>query len=278
LIVAHGFRPADRGPMPIPSASSARTLLLPGIQADVHVSHSGIRSTTSAVMTRCRQHHRLRVRFERRAAIHEALLQIAALIQAEDVEARAPARGGDDHRSVGRIIIRRAEADDAEGIARVCAEGWWDTYAGIHTLEQIESVIAEYYTPERIAAEIAAPQGWHGWIVAVDDGLVVGAGGGGMIEPGVGEIFVLYLDPTRRREGIGSLLIDAITKQQHADGAREQWVSVEPDNAKGLPFYEARGFEARGERPAWGLAPEEGRVSLRLMRRLDSRRQHSIPE
>jgi ribosomal protein S18 acetylase RimI-like enzyme len=179
---------------------------------------------------------------------------------------------------VGRIIIRRAEADDAEGIARVCAEGWRDTYASIYTPEQIESVIAEYYTPERIAAEIAAPQGWHGWTVAVDDGLVVGAGGGGMIEPGVGEIFVLYLAPTRRREGIGTLLLDAITEQQRADGAREQWVSVEPDNAKGLPFYEVRGFEVRGERPAWGSASEEGRVSLRLMRRLDNRRQQSILE
>jgi ribosomal protein S18 acetylase RimI-like enzyme len=178
---------------------------------------------------------------------------------------------------VGRIIIRRAEPDDAKGIARVCAEGWRDTYVDIYTPEQIESVIAEYYTPERITAEITAPQGWHGWIVAVDDGLVVGAGGGGMIEPDAGEVFVLYLDPTRRREGIGSLLLDAITEQQRAEGAREQWVSVEPDNAKGLPFYEARGFEARGERPAWGSAPEEGRVSLRLMRRVDSERSSQPP-
>jgi len=168
-----------------------------------------------------------------------------------------------DDGSVGRIVIRRAEPDDAEGIARVCAEGWRDTYAGIYTPEHIESVIADYYTPERIAAEIPAPDGWHGWIVAVDGGLVVGAGGGGMIGPGAGEVFVLYLDPSRRREGIGSLLLDAITEQQRADGAREQWVSVEPYNAKGLPFYEARGFEEQGERPAWGSAPEERRVSLR---------------
>ena len=46
-------------------------------------------------------------------------------------------------------------------------------------------------------------------------------------------------------------------------------MSVEPDNAKGLPFYYARGFELRGERPQWGTSPEEGLVSLRLMRRLD---------
>src|SRR3954463_11673421 len=104
---------------------------------------------------------------------------------------------------MGRIIIRKAGRDDAHGIARVCAAGWRDTYEGIYEPERIEAAIAEYYSPERIAGEIAAPHDWDGWIVAVDDGTVVGAGGGGMIEPGVGELFVLYLDPPRRREGIG---------------------------------------------------------------------------
>jgi hypothetical protein len=94
---------------------------------------------------------------------------------------------------MGDIIIRRAEPDDAQGIARVCAAGWRDTYHGIYEPERIEAAIAEYYTPERITGEITAPHDWDGWIVAVDDGTVVGAGGGGMIESGVGEVFVLYL-------------------------------------------------------------------------------------
>jgi ribosomal protein S18 acetylase RimI-like enzyme len=168
-----------------------------------------------------------------------------------------------------RLVIRRAEIHDAEGIARVCAAGWRDAYRDIKEPERIEAVIAEYYGVERISREIAAPEGWDGWIVAVEDDTVIGAGGGGMTERGVGEIFVLYLDPRRRGEGIGTRLLDAITAQQRAQGAREQWVSVEPENTKGLPFYYARGFELRGKRPEWGTAPEEGRVSLRLMRRLD---------
>jgi len=170
------------------------------------------------------------------------------------------------------ITVRPAESGDAAGIARVCAEGWRDTYADIYTPEHVESVIAEYYTVERIRGEIAAPDGWDGWIVAVEVGSVVGAGGGGMIEPGAGEVFVLYLDPSRRREGIGTLLLDAITDQQLAQGAREQWVSVEPENERGLPFYEARGFQVQGKRSAWGSAPEEARFSLRLVRRLDQSR------
>jgi len=169
---------------------------------------------------------------------------------------------------VGKVIIRRAVPGDASGIARVCAEGWRDTYQDIYAPEEIETVISDYYTPERITAEIIAPEGWDGWIVAVESGKVIGAGGGGMTDRGVGEIFVLYLDPTRRGEGLGSLLLDAITEQQRAQGAREQWVSVEPENEKGLPFYLARGFRVLGNRPAWGTRPEERRISLRLMRRL----------
>jgi ribosomal protein S18 acetylase RimI-like enzyme len=170
------------------------------------------------------------------------------------------------------ITVRRAKPPDAAGIALVCAEGWRDTYAGIYTPEHVESVIAEYYTVERISDEIDAPEGWDGWIVAAEDGAVIGAGGGGLIEPGAGEVFVLYLEPSRRGEGIGTLLLDAITDHQLAQGAREQWVSVEPENKKGLPFYKARGFQAQGRRPAWGSAPEEARFSLRLMRRLDQSR------
>ena len=154
----------------------------------------------------------------------------------------------------------------------MCAAGWRDTYEGIDTPQRIEAVIAEYYTPERVAGELEPRPGWDSWIVAVEDDRVVGAGAGGVTGPGVAEVFVLYLDPDRRGDGIGTLLLEAITERHRAQGAREQWVSVEPENAKGLPFYRARGFEARGTRPAWGVDPGEGRVSLRLVRPLDATR------
>jgi GNAT superfamily N-acetyltransferase len=171
---------------------------------------------------------------------------------------------------MSRVHVRRAEESDAEAIARVCATGWRDTYRDLEPPERVEAVIAEYYDPERIRREVEPRAGWDGWLVAVDGDEVVGAGGGGLIAPGVGEVFVLYLDPERRGEGIGTKLLAAITDQQREHGAREQWVSVVPGNEKGLPFYYARGFELRGERPEWGADPAEGRRALRLMRRLDA--------
>jgi hypothetical protein len=55
-------------------------------------------------------------------------------------------------------IVRRAEPHDAEGIARVCAAGWRDTYRGIKEQERIEAVIAEYYTPERNQSRDRCPR------------------------------------------------------------------------------------------------------------------------
>ncbi len=149
-------------------------------------------------------------------------------------------------------------------ICRICAEGWRDTYAGLHTVEEIEATVARFYTPERVAGELGETPEWGGWWVAVDtDGRRSAAGGGGLTDPKIGELFVLYADPARRYRGAGTAVLAAITDQQIAEGAREQWVSVGQGNRQGIPFYEARGFVLAGERPTYEMA---GRRSLRYRR------------
>lgn len=148
----------------------------------------------------------------------------------------------------------------------MCADGYRATYAQLLPEEYIERVIAEFYNPERVRAEVLNPQGWDGWLVAVEGERVVGAGGGGLTAPGVAELFVLYLGPARRGEGIGTMLLEAITEEARRQGAREQWVSVTRDNQKAIPFYKARGFVERGEQPTYGADPSEGIISLRMSR------------
>jgi ribosomal protein S18 acetylase RimI-like enzyme len=160
---------------------------------------------------------------------------------------------------------RRATVDDVDEISRVCSEGWRDTYRGVYASEEIERIIGEFYNPARLRSEVERPEGWDGWWVSEDhDGKIVAAGGGGLTDSGVGEIFVLYADPVRRGEGAGTAILAAITEEQREQGAQEQWVSVEPENEIGLGFYRARGFEPAGTRPAYR---REG-VSLRLRRTL----------
>ena len=93
-------------------------------------------------------------------------------------------------------------------------------------------------------------------------------GGAGFIGETIAELFVLYLDPHRKREGIGSCLLERITEDQINRGAKEQWVSVAKGNTAAIRFYEAVGFRYQEERPAYSLPEEEGFSSLRYRRAL----------
>ncbi|WP_329610095.1 GNAT family N-acetyltransferase [Pseudalkalibacillus berkeleyi] len=81
-----------------------------------------------------------------------------------------------------------------------------------------------------------------------------------------GEVYVLYMDPNRRGEGVGTKLLAAITDQQVKFGAKFQWVSVQKGNAKGIPFYEAKGFQPDSECVGYGNTEEEHYVSVRYCR------------
>jgi GNAT superfamily N-acetyltransferase len=133
---------------------------------------------------------------------------------------------------------------------------------------EIEATIAEWYSLERITADVINPEGWNGWWVVLDDKQIIGAGGAAFHPPASSELYVIYMDPDRRGEGAGTLLLNAITEELITQGAREQWVAVTPGNLKGIPFYEARGFRRCGSRPAFGSTFQEGRESLLYWRAL----------
>ncbi|MGM9985851.1 MAG: GNAT family N-acetyltransferase [Bacillaceae bacterium] len=167
------------------------------------------------------------------------------------------------------IDVRKATLQDVQGIINVCSEGYRVTYPHLLPQNHIEEIIEKFYNVERITNEVIhTDQNWNGWFVAIDSETVVGAGGGGFTDEHVAELFVLYLDPARKREGIGTKLLAVITADQIMRGAKEQWVSVAQNNDMGIPFYEAVGFHYQSERPSYGVPEEEGFLSLRYKRTL----------
>ncbi len=164
------------------------------------------------------------------------------------------------------VPVVPAQQRHVDEICRICSDGWRETYTGLLPDEEIETTIDEFYTTERVAKEVRSPDGWDGWLVALHDEDVLGAGGGGLTEPTVGEVFVLYVDPAEKRKGVGSRLLETMTAQQRNKGATEQWVSIVPSNEIGKSFYRKHGFEVVGEREAYGDSSD--RNSLRLRRSL----------
>lgn len=165
--------------------------------------------------------------------------------------------------------ICKANSNHVEGIAEVCIESYWSTYHDIYSKEYIETVIRDFYNHQRILSEVTySSKEWGGYFVALENEEIVGAGGGGMLNDTAGEIFVLYLNPNRRDEGIGTQLLQAITHQQKEFGAIEQWVSVQKGNQKGIPFYEAKGFQFQHEQKGYHDKKENNYITLRYKRQL----------
>jgi GNAT superfamily N-acetyltransferase len=165
------------------------------------------------------------------------------------------------------LRVIKADERHIDGIAKVCTDGYWATYGASHPQAYISRIVKAFYNTERISQEVAVSScDWGGYFVALENGKVLGAGGGGMIAENTGEIFVLYLDPERRNEGIGTRILEAITARKKDFGAKEQWVSVQKGNHLGIPFYEAKGFTFRYEKQGYGNEAGEDFVSLRYSR------------
>jgi ribosomal protein S18 acetylase RimI-like enzyme len=154
---------------------------------------------------------------------------------------------------VPKYDVRLALAGEERAICDICREGFAVSSKGLLSPATIERQAELYYNPERVRREIMSagdrPQ-WQGYVVAVSSlGEVLGAAGGGVTDGTVGNVYVLYLKPALRGNGIGTTLLDFITTQQTSAGATEQWVSVTEGNDLGIPFYRARGFVVRGRVP-----------------------------
>lgn len=129
-------------------------------------------------------------------------------------------------------------------IAAICSNGYRDAYRELLPEGYIERSVVEFYSEARVAKEIApAPPGWFGYQVVEEDGLVLGAAGGGMTGPAAGELSRVYLDSSARDGGLDTLLMDRITEQIRAAGGTELWVSVFLGDRAGIGFYRARGFQ-----------------------------------
>ncbi|PPA71062.1 GNAT family N-acetyltransferase [Jeotgalibacillus proteolyticus] len=166
------------------------------------------------------------------------------------------------------VRIVKADKSHVGGIVKVCSEGYRNTYEGIYSKKYIDRIIAEFYTFERISGEVQeSSREWGGYFVALEEGQVAGACGGGMISNTEGEVFVLYLDPRKRNKGIGTKLLHALTLQQKKIySAQKQWVSVQKGNSKGIPFYEARGFIYLYEKRGYANTEEEAYLTVRYCR------------
>jgi ribosomal protein S18 acetylase RimI-like enzyme len=164
--------------------------------------------------------------------------------------------------------VRAATPDDAEAISRVHVESWQVAYRGLVPDAYLDALSWPDRVEERRerlrqggaggvrTAVVADPDvaGFVAWGPDRDDGEAAGAE----------EIYALYVDPPRWREGIGRVLLSHAVAASAAAPAVRLWVLE--GNARARTFYRRSGFVEDGARKTIELG---GRELPELRYRLD---------
>ncbi len=74
----------------------------------------------------------------------------------------------------------------------------------------------------------------------------------------------LCVEPSRQREGLGSILLEHATRLAQVRGCRRMFLEVRPSNPAALALYRKNGFEKIGQRPDYYTA-DEGREDAVVM-------------
>jgi ribosomal protein S18 acetylase RimI-like enzyme len=150
-------------------------------------------------------------------------------------------------------VIRPAALDDASRLAEIHITSWQAAYADLLPAEFLDG----------LGAEVGArTEQWQDWlstespqrsvlVVADGDDIVgfahLGPTGDKDLQPKqVGELYSMYLDPQRYRQGWGSELMSAAFDAMRAAGFTDGSLWVMRANTAARAFYEQAGWEADG--------------------------------
>lgn len=161
---------------------------------------------------------------------------------------------------MGSLTIREAIATDAPAVQRVARAAWHAVYDDIVGPAEVDETVDSWYDPDRLVADDVAADD-RPFLVAEREhpsssggqgeggGAAAAAGVVGFAEaaagddPGVWQLYRLYVHPDSWGEGIGTALLEGVEAAVAERGVERFRVEVHADNEVGVGFYEARGFE-----------------------------------
>ncbi|MFJ6216761.1 GNAT family N-acetyltransferase [Streptomyces sp. NPDC092296] len=142
---------------------------------------------------------------------------------------------------------------------------WTDPDADILRARQRAEIAARYGTPDSEPGVAPSEADIAVFLVARDDdGTPVGCGGLRRLEPGVGEVKRMYVDPARRGTGVAAQILTALEEWARDQGwtrLRLETGDAQPDAVR---FYTRSGYERIANFGAYADAPR----SLCFERRL----------
>jgi GNAT superfamily N-acetyltransferase len=136
--------------------------------------------------------------------------------------------------------VRVALVDDAEAIATIHVDSWRAIYRGLMP----DKLLARLSIPKRCEGRRRIIAKGRACLVLERGGIVIGfADYGPSEESGEGEIYAMYLNPSRWRQGGGKLLYTAALEGLRAEGFSTLEIGVLEGNRIARSFYEKQGLE-----------------------------------
>ncbi|HEY5475977.1 MAG TPA: GNAT family N-acetyltransferase [Tepidiformaceae bacterium] len=142
------------------------------------------------------------------------------------------------------VSVVPVAAGDAEAIAELARDVWYATYPGIISVEQIEYMLGERYTPEVIRREIETAAA--GWDQVQEDGRPAAFVSYFPAES-AGDLKVdkLYVAQAAQRKGYGGVLLDHVAEVGRQRGFRWLILAVNKHNEQAIHAYRKHRFRVR---------------------------------
>jgi diamine N-acetyltransferase len=129
-------------------------------------------------------------------------------------------------------------------VCDLAREIWRQHYPPIIGVEQTEYMLAQRYTPEIVAAELAQDGLW--WDV-LREGTAIVAFASSFVVPESREVKLdkLYVHPERQRTGCGRRLIEHTARRARIQGCDTLVLAVNKRNSTAISAYRKHGFSIR---------------------------------
>lgn len=142
--------------------------------------------------------------------------------------------------------IRQATEADTEIIRQLAEDTWWPTYGPILAKEQIEFMLGEIYSAEKISQQLRT--GEQQFLILTENTEPVAFAGYSprTEDPEIYKLHKLYCLPKTQGNGYGKILINAVIEKVKEAGKHTLDLNVNRHN-KALNFYQKMGFEVAYE-------------------------------
>ena len=131
-----------------------------------------------------------------------------------------------------------------------------------HIAELEKLCFSDPWSEGSIAYELNNPLSL--WLVAVEDGQVLGYIGSQTVPP-ESDVMNVAVDPLHRRSGIAQLLVQELCARLKQQGNETLTLEVRAGNTPAIALYEKLGFSQIGLRPNYYRNPKEDARILRKM-------------